>query len=147
MRDKNDDLVHHFADLTVDTTLTHLPPDAIEAAKKSLLDTIGVTLEPIATPVLEYVRENGGRPEATVLGTDLKVPAGAAAFANGALAHSLDFDDLTYWGHHAASSIVPATLAAAERRGSVSGEELVVAIAVGQDIFARLRCQSARVRR
>ncbi len=79
MRDKNDDLVHHFADLTVDTTLAHLPPDAIEAAKKSLLDTIGVTLaagglEPIATPVLEHVRENGGRPEATVLGTDLKVP-------------------------------------------------------------------------
>jgi 2-methylcitrate dehydratase PrpD len=144
VRDKNDDLVHHFADLTVDTTLTHLPPDAIEAAKKSLLDTIGVTLaagglEPIATPVLEHVRENGGRPEATVLGTDLKVPAGAAAFANGALAHCLDFDDLTYWGHHAASSIVPATLAAAERRGCVSGEELVVAIAVGQDIFARLR--------
>ena len=144
MRDENDDLVHHFADLAVDTTLAQLPPDAIDAAKKSLLDTIGVTLaagglEPIAKPVLEHVRENGGRPEATVLGTDLKVPAGAAAFANGALAHCLDFDDLTYWGHHAASSIVPATLAAAERRGLVSGEELVVAIAVGQDIFARLR--------
>jgi 2-methylcitrate dehydratase PrpD len=68
-----------------------------------------------------------------------RVPALWAAFANGAMAHCLDYDDQTPWGQHSASSVVPAALAVAERRGGVSGRELITAIAIGQDIFARLR--------
>ena len=144
MADPDADLVHHFADLAVDTRLSHLPTDAVEAAKKTILDTLGVTLaagglEPVIEQVLAYVRETGGRPEATVLGASLRAPAGMAAFANGAMAHCLDYDDYTLWGHHAASSIVPAVFAAAERRGGIPGAEMVTAVAVGQDIFARLR--------
>jgi 2-methylcitrate dehydratase PrpD len=144
VRDPRTDVVHNFADLAVDTRYSDLSADAAEAAKKSILDTLGVSLaatglEPVVAPVLDLVRENAGRPEASVLASDTRVPASLAAFANGALAHSLDYDDLTLWGHHAASSIVPVVFAVAERRGGVSGQELVVAVAVGQDIFARLR--------
>ena len=144
MRDAAADVVHHFADLAVDTRLADIPADAVDATKKSILDTLGVSLgasglEPIVTPVLELVRDNSGRPEASVLASDLTVPASLAAFANGALAHCLDYDDLTQWGHHAASTLVPVVFAVAERRGGVSGEEMVTAMAVGQDIFARLR--------
>jgi 2-methylcitrate dehydratase PrpD len=35
---------------------------------------------------------------------------------------------------------VPAVFAIAERRGGVSGAEMIAAVAAGQDIFARLRC-------
>ena len=55
------------------------------------------------------------------------------------MAHCLDFDDQTPWGQHAGSSIVPAVLAVAERRGGVAGRELIAAVAAGQDLFARLR--------
>ena len=84
MRDAAADVVHHFADLAVDTRLADIPADAVDATKKSILDTLGVSLgasglEPIVTPVLELVRDNSGRPEASVLASDLTVPASLAA--------------------------------------------------------------------
>lgn len=69
-----------------------------------------------------------------------RTSAEMAAFANGAMAHSLDYDDQTLWGQHASSSIVPAVFALAERRGGVFGQDLIAAVAAGQDLFARLRC-------
>lgn len=138
------DLVGHLADHVAGTTYERLPPVAVEAAKKSIFDTLGVTLaasgvEPAVQGVVDLVRETGGRPEATVLAFGDRVPALTAAFANGAMAHCLDFDDQTPWGQHSASSIVPAALAVAERRGGVPGREMIAAVAAGQDVFARLR--------
>lgn len=139
------DLVHVLADHTAGLRYDDLPMCARESAKKSLLDTIGVILaasglEPAARGVIEIIQESGGNPQSTVLGFQGKAPALLASLANGALAHCLDYDDQTPWGQHAGSSIVPAVFALAERQGGVSGEELITAVAAGQDIFARLRC-------
>ena len=139
------DLVHLLADHAAGLSYDDLPTNAREAAKKSLLDTLGVILaasglEPAARGVIEIVLESAGVPQSTILGFGGRAPALWAALANGALAHCLDYDDQTPWGQHAASSIVPAVFAAAERQGRVSGTELIAAVAAGQDIFARLRC-------
>ncbi len=139
------DLSQQLAEFAANTRFADLPPAAVEAAKKSVLDTIGVMLaasgmEPAVRPIIELVQESGGKGEATILGYGDRVPAGAAAFANGALAHGLDFDSQTPWGAHADSSIVPTVLALAELRGGVTGEELITAVAIGQEIFIRLRC-------
>ncbi len=49
-----------------------VPEDAIAQAKRALLDTLGVTLagsqEESARIVADWVREQGGRAEAAVLG-------------------------------------------------------------------------------
>jgi 2-methylcitrate dehydratase PrpD len=139
------DLVYDLAKYSVDVRFEDIPAPAVDAAKKSLLDLVGVTLaasgvEPAARAVMDVVRENGGRPECSVFGFPDRVPAAWAAFANGAMSHCLDFDDLTPWGAHATSSILPAAMAIAERKGGVSGRDMIAAIAVGQDIFARMRC-------
>lgn len=139
------DLCHELADYVVNTRYEDIPTEAIEAAKKSLLDTTGVTLaasgmEPAMRGVIDLVREFGGSPECTVLGFGGRAPANMAAFANGVMAHALDFDDQTPWGAHAASSVVPSVLAIAQRKGNVSGRRLLAAIAIGQDLFVRLRC-------
>jgi 2-methylcitrate dehydratase PrpD len=139
-RDLGADLARH----AIAARYEDLPGDAVDVAKKSILDLLGVMLaaggiEPAAKPLLAFVADAGGRPECTVLGMAAKVPAAWAAFANGGLAHCLDFDDLTPWGAHATSSILPAALAIAERRGGVTGRELITAVAIGQDLFARLR--------
>ena len=139
------DLVDEFGKFAALAKFDDLPPAAVEAAKKSILDTIGVMLaasglEPAVRPIIDLVTESGGRPESSVIAFGGHVPAVMAALANGALAHCLDFDDQTPWGQHASSSVVPAVLAVAERAGAVSGRELITAVAVGQDIFARLRC-------
>jgi 2-methylcitrate dehydratase PrpD len=139
------DLVGELAEFVVGARYPGVPPDAVDAAKKSILDTLGVMLaasglEPAVRPVIDLVRETGGRPEATIVAFGGRAPAIMAAFANGAMSHTLDYDDQTPWGQHASSSIVPAAFAIAERRGGVSGADMLTAVAVGQDIFARLRC-------
>ncbi|MBC2834519.1 MmgE/PrpD family protein [Paragemmobacter straminiformis] len=139
------DLIHLFAAHAARMRYEDLTEEAREAAKKSVLDTLGVILaasgsEPAVRGVIDIVRESGGAQDCTLLAFGGKAPALMAALANGALAHCLDYDDQTPWGQHCASSIVPAVFAIAERSGGISGRELITAVAVGQDIFARLRC-------
>ena len=61
-----------------------------------------------------------------------------AALANGALAHSIDYDDAHDDAFvHPSASVVPAALAAGERVHA-SGKELVTAVAVADDVMCRL---------
>ena len=138
------DLSHEFAAAAAATDVERLSAAAVETAKMSVLDTIAVALaasgvEPSCRTVIDLVQHEGGRPEATGWGLQWQGPATNAAFVNGALAHCLDFDDQTRWGQHAGSSVVPSSLALAERRGGVRGADLLAGVAVGQDLFARLR--------
>jgi 2-methylcitrate dehydratase PrpD len=59
----------------------------------------------------------------------------SAAWANGALAHLLDFDDTGF--SHPTACILPATLAMAEESGATGGE-LVAAVCVGLEVFERM---------
>ncbi|MCA1283772.1 MmgE/PrpD family protein [Salipiger bermudensis] len=138
------DLVQDFAAFAVGAEYDRVPDEARDKARKSLLDTLGVCLaasglEPAARGMNAIVHEHGGAPDCTLLGFGGRAPAMMAAMNNGALAHCLDYDDQTPWGQHCSSSIVPAALAVAERQGGVSGRTLITAIAVGQDLFARMR--------
>jgi len=138
------DLSLHMADFFAAARYEDLPESAVEGAKKSILDTFGVCLagsgrEPAVQALVDFVRESGGKAESSVLGFGGKVPAVMAALANGAMAHSLDFDDQTPWGQHSALTLLPAVFAVAERRGGVSGREMITAVAAGQDMFNRLR--------
>ena len=141
------DLCYRFADHIVGTRFDKLPIDAVEGAKKSILDTLGVILaaggmEPAVRGVIDFAKEGGGAPECSVLGFGGRLPAVMAAFANGAMAHCLDYDDQTPWGQHSGSSILPAVFAVCERQvargGHVAGRDMIAAIAVGQDLFHRL---------
>ena len=138
------DLCYEIAESIVNARYDGLPLSAVEGAKKSILDTLGVILaasgmEPAVQGVVEFVRQTGGSPESSVLAFGDRVPAVMAAFANGAMAHCLDYDDQTPWGQHSASSLLPAVFAIAEKRGGASGKEMITAVAVGQDLFNRLR--------
>ena len=143
------DLCYDIADFIVGTRYEKLSPTAIEGAKKSILDTLGVILaaggmEPAVRGVVDFAKEGGGRPESSVLGFGGRVPAVMAAFVNGAMAHCLDYDDQTPWGQHSASSLIPAVFAVAEKvaadKGPVSGKDMIAAVAAGQDLFNRFRC-------
>ncbi len=138
------DLADVFARHTVDTTFDALPLAAVEAARSSTLDTLGCMVGatgfvPALRNIVELLREAGGKPESTIIGFGARVPAWEAAFANGAMAHCLDYDDHMPEGHHPSSAVVPAVFAVAERLGHVNGKDFLAAIALGQDIFARLR--------
>lgn len=138
------DLCHAFGLFAASARYGRLSSEAATGAKQSILDTIGVILaasgmEPASQLAVDLARDAGGRPESTILAGGDMVSAIMAAFANGAMAHSLDYDDHTPWGQHATSSILPAVLAVSERAGGISGKDLITAVAVGQDLFNRLR--------
>lgn len=133
-------LARHIADIQ----FADLPADVIAVAKKSLLDALGVslaagTLGEGCKPFVDLAIAEGGKPTSTLIGFDAKVSATMAAFANGALAHALDFED-AYDGApvHPNAATIPAALALAEARGNVRGEELLTAIILGSDLVCRL---------
>jgi 2-methylcitrate dehydratase PrpD len=138
------DLSQVFAKHVANVRFGGLPPEAVEAAKKSTLDTIGVILgasgtTPMLAGLVEIVREAGGKEESAILGFGGRAPSFMAAFLNGAMTHCMDFDDHLPEGHHPSSAVIPGVLAVAERVGGVSGEEFITAVALAQDLFARLR--------
>jgi len=121
------------------TRLADISAEAIAATKRHILDCTGVALaacvEPPGRIVLEITREQGGKPTASVVGSDLCTSVVAAAWANGALAHLLDFDDTGF--SHPTACILPAVLAMAEEKGA-SGAAVVAAVCVGLEVFERM---------
>ncbi|MGH6915178.1 MAG: MmgE/PrpD family protein, partial [Geminicoccales bacterium] len=84
-----------------------------------------------------YVRTQGGRRQATVVGSRHLTSAVNAALANGMSAHADETDDSHLRGRfHPGCAVVPAALATAELAKS-SGESLLRAVALGYDIGAR----------
>ncbi|BAS08765.1 cis-aconitate decarboxylase [Arthrobacter sp. Hiyo4] len=60
-------------------------------------------------------RDQGGTAQADAVGVQTRLPAAQAAFVNGVLAHSLDYDDTHLPSVlHPSASVIPAVLAAAQ---------------------------------
>jgi 2-methylcitrate dehydratase PrpD len=125
-------------------TVARPPAKALAVAKQSLLDAIGVTfaasaLGERAQAFAEIAREASNPRGATVIGFDFKAAPAMAAFANGAMAHALDYED-TFDAAlvHPNAAVVPAALALAESRAGVIGSDLMLAIAAGADLTCRL---------
>lgn len=126
-----------------------LPRPVVEVVKRIALDTIGTTLA--ATTLGDgcaeaegVVRGAGGSAESSLIGYGAKAPALTAAFVNGSTAHALNFDPLGGSGGHLGVSTLPSALAAAERRGGVSGRDLIVAMAAAAEVTARLATALSR---
>ncbi|MFC1871109.1 MmgE/PrpD family protein [Chloroflexota bacterium] len=139
------DTSYTLAKWVVDTSYEDLPPEVVAITKKSILDTIGVILaastlgEQGVKEAIELVKDGGGKEESTVLGFGGKVPSWMAAFANGVMSHQLDYDDTYDAGPaHPGAAVLPATFALAERRGKISGRELLAAYTLGCEINCRL---------
>jgi 2-methylcitrate dehydratase PrpD len=141
---KMDDLSHHLASHVVGTGFNDLPTHVVEVTKRSLQDALGVTLAAsslgeCASAFAELAREAQSERGATVIGFGFKAAPAMAAFANGAMAHALDYED-TFDAAlmHPNAAVIPAALAIAESLGTVSGRDLITAIAVGADLTCRL---------
>jgi 2-methylcitrate dehydratase PrpD len=118
-----------------------LPEAVVRSVRERLLDTIGLCLAaaPLDTSAAarRVALEWGGPPQATVVGFGDRLPAAGAAFVNGTLAHSLDFDDTHLPSVlHPSASIVPGVLAAAESVGADTGAA-VAAAAAGYEVCVR----------
>lgn len=119
-----------------------VPDHVCERAKIHIVDTFaaiisGSRLLP-GRQAIEYVKTQGGTPEAGVMGTKIVTSAVNAALANGMFGHADETDDthppsLT----HPGTSVVPAALALGEAR-QLNGLQVLRAVVLGYDICSRL---------
>lgn len=117
---------------------------AVEGAKRSLLDAIGVSmaasrLAPECRPFVELVRAERAAPVCAILGFGERTSPLGAALANGALAHALDFEDAHDTALvHPNAPVVPVLLALAESGSEIDGRRFLAAMAIGCDLTCRL---------
>jgi 2-methylcitrate dehydratase PrpD len=119
-----------------------LPDGVVHAAKRVLLNTIAATLAgssaPGAREAVRRAEDWGGRPTSTVAVFGLKTSAPLAAFANGVMAHAMDFDDTqASTGFHPSVSLLPALLAVSQI-GDASGKGLLTSFVAGLEIGCRM---------
>lgn len=119
-----------------------IPQSARRFAVFSLFDWMVVARagadQPLSRIIRAFIENEGGRPVATVIGGAGKVPARAAALANGTISHALDYDD-THFAHvgHPSVAIIPAALAVAEEMDS-SAAEIRDAFLLGAEASIRI---------
>ena len=137
------DIMESLVKNIINSEFEDIPPEAITAAKKAIIDTVGVMIAGSSVKgcqiLVDYLRRWGGRKESTIAVFGEKLPCNHAAQANGAMARAWEIDDITdRFPLHPSASIVPTCLAVAEYVGEKSGKEFITAVALGQDLVIRM---------
>lgn len=139
-----------LAEFVTDTEFAAISPTTRANAKLHILDTFGVALagvdQPAAKIALDYCAKLGASQEASVWGAPQKASVSTAAFANGLLAHALDFDDWDAFIHvgHPTSVLLGAALSLGEHIDA-SGEELLKAYVLGIEVICKLAANCPNV--
>jgi 2-methylcitrate dehydratase PrpD len=135
------DLTGQLARYMVGARDRSLPPNVALEGKHHIQDTLGAMvsgsrLKP-GEMAIAYARVQGGTPESSLIGTNIKTSAVNAALANGMCGHADETDDVELVTKtHPGCSSVAAALAMAEREGR-SGTELLRAVVLGYDVCCR----------
>jgi 2-methylcitrate dehydratase PrpD len=124
--------------------LEKLPPEVVNRARFLVLDLVGnivrarhdaESTESFVNTVRAMGMANGNF---GVFGDSARYTPAGAAFLNGALAHSLDFDDTHAAGSlHPGAPVIPAALAAGEMVGT-SGADVLAGIIAGYEVTCRV---------
>ncbi len=124
--------------------LADLSPDVVTRARYLVLDLVGNIVrarhDAESTPALLAATRALGWASGTsgVFGDTGRYAPSGAAFLNGAIAHSLDFDDTHAAGSlHPGAPVIPAALAAGEMVGA-SGADVLAAIIGGYEVTCRV---------
>lgn len=135
-------ITRELAEFIAGTGYDGIPEKVREEAKRRILDYCGVTLAGSTRPegkmIVDFVREFGGRPEATIIGFDLKTSCVNAALANGTMSHVVELGD---WGRmsntHGGETMGSATFSLGERQG-IDGKTLITAWVLGYEAAQRI---------
>jgi 2-methylcitrate dehydratase PrpD len=141
------DVVGAFTSHIARARFEDLPAEAVAKAKTFLLDTIGVglagTSDGNAPSVLAAATQWGSGTEATVWGSDARLPAPSAAFVNAYLVHSLEYDCIHETAVvHPMATLLSTLFAWSERASKqgtpVDGCRFLTAMSVGIDMAGLL---------
>ena len=131
-------ITERIGEYVTSADIEDFPPDAIEAAKGAIMDCLACMLagsrETLSDILCRYVGAESAAPAASVVGRGFRTSAANAALVNGAMAHALDYDDITQITKtHPTAVLLPASLAVAEEFGA-SGKDLLLGYASGFEV-------------
>lgn len=134
-------LAQTMAEFTFALRYESIPPEVKTAARRHLADTLACALGAREAATVLALRKHaiaqGGRADATIIGTADKVPAGLAALVNGTMIRYLDANDIFVLRRGGASghfSDASAALLALAERYRRSGEELLTCIVASYEL-------------
>ena len=132
----------HLAHWASTLKFEDLPADVVDSTKLRILDVIGLAIAGLDTAYGRSVRNAaiaiGSGGEGRIFGTGERVGTSTAAFANGALAQALEFDDTHNESIvHMSSPSVASALALAETL-NLSGRQVITAVALSNEIACRV---------
>ena len=137
-------ITQQLSEFTAGIRLDRLPPEVVQRARYLVLDLVGNIVrarhDAESTPSFLAAARAMGMAAGNngVFGDAARYTPAGAAFLNGALAHSLDFDDTHAAGSlHPGAPVIPAALAAGEMVGA-SGADVLAAIIAGYEITCRV---------
>jgi 2-methylcitrate dehydratase PrpD len=135
-------LGRQLADFAAALDFTDLPPAVVASIRLRTLDIIGIALAAstgeTASSILGALDGWSAAGDCTVIGAKRTAAAPLAILANGALAHSLDYDDTHAVSiTHASAVVVPVALALGEA-ARLDGRALVTAMVAGYESITRL---------
>lgn len=142
MPPENIQVTKALAEFIVKTNLEKIPVPAREIGKQAIMDCLGVTLagskSEVGKIITEFIKNEGGKPLASLFGKNMKTTSQLAALANGTFGHALDYDDInrTMRGHPTVA-VLPAALAIGEER-KASGQEVLAAYLIGVEVETKL---------
>jgi 2-methylcitrate dehydratase PrpD len=117
-----------------------IPSDAVETAKRAMIDYFAVTIAGSRHPDLQGVARLAATKNSTrgaaVLGTQVRASPDYAALHNGFAAHIYDYDDFSIINHPTAP-VAPAAFAVAESLGG-SGQEVIRAYLLAGEVMYRI---------
>lgn len=147
----NPSVIEKLAANALETKFENFSDALLETTKYRIIDTLGCTIggsgDTGNPEIVALMKEQGGKPEATIIIDGAKVPVGNAAFVNCIMTRSFDFEpvsplvDGVNTPGHISGTTVPTALALAEATGA-SGQEMITALLVGDDIAARILAAS-----
>ncbi|WP_416896836.1 MAG: MmgE/PrpD family protein [Minwuia sp.] len=136
------DVTRRLAEMAAGLRYEDIDDDARAVARQCLLDWFGVTLagasENCTAIVAGDAEDQGGHPQATLVGRGVRMASRQAALVNGTASHAHDYDDvnMTLSGH-ATVAVAGGLLALAERLDS-TGQDLLVAFVAGYETACRV---------
>ena len=139
-------IARQIGEYAVGFNYNDLPQEAVHAAKRSLLDSVGCAIGGYASDASQIfqsvVKDLGISGKATIIGSGAKTDCLNATMANGVMLRYLDYMDqisipVGRWYSYAhPSEVIPSILAIAERR-HLSGKDVLESIVLGYELTAR----------
>jgi 2-methylcitrate dehydratase PrpD len=139
--DDQSPIAKRLAEWALQLSFDDIPADAVAAARKMILDQLGIQLRGATLPNVQserhLVEAMGARGESTIALSGSRTVAPYAAYINGTFGNSCQYDDSHLLAWHPGSCVVPTALAFAER-AQRSGRDVIAAVVAGTQVMALL---------